>query len=91
MIFLIDYDVASGKPASLTSFADAERSVAERARLELEIRLSRESVQREVVLLEADNEQALQATHRRYFANLAELVEDPAACRPRGSRPVTAS
>ena len=85
MIFLIDYDNTIGKLANFTSFSDAERSAAERARLDLEIRLSRESVQREVVLLEADDEQALRATHLRYFAHLAELMQGLAADRARGS------
>jgi hypothetical protein len=58
----------------LDMFSDSERRVAEDARLELEIRLNRNSVDHEVVLLEADSEEALRRTHRRYFENLAELA-----------------
>ena len=44
------------------------------ARLELEIRLNRDNVDHEVVLLEAHSEEALRRTHRRYFENLTELA-----------------
>ena len=78
MIFLVEYSRGEGRLVSLTQFADSDRLRAERARLELELRLHRESVDHEVVLLEAAAEQALRKTHRRYFERIDQLVETPA-------------
>ena len=74
MIFLIEYDRPRGEMVTFETFPDSERRVAENARLELEIRLNRDNVDHEVVLLEADSEEALRRTHRRYFENLTELA-----------------
>jgi hypothetical protein len=74
MIFLIEYDRSRGEIIKLETFLDSERRVAEDARLELEIRLNLNKVNHEVVILEADSEEALRRTHRRYFENLAELA-----------------
>ena len=74
MIFLIEYDRSRGEIVSLETFSDSERRMAAGARLELEIRLNRDNVDHEVVLLEADSEEALRRTHRRYFENLTELA-----------------
>ncbi len=74
MIFLIEYDRSRGEIVSFETFSGSERRVAEEARLDLEIRLNRNTVDHEVVLLDADSEEALRRTHRRYFENLAELV-----------------
>lgn len=74
MIFLIEYDRSRGEIITFEQFDDSERRVAEDARLELEIRLNRDNVDHEVVLLEADSEEALRRTHRRYFESLAELA-----------------
>lgn len=52
MLYLIEYERAVGI-VSLKGSTDAERSVAEDARLHLELQLNRSGVQREVVLLEA--------------------------------------
>jgi hypothetical protein len=79
MIFLIEYDRNRGQIVTLETFADSERQKAEDARLELELELNRREVEREVVLLEAETEEALRRTHRRYFEDLAELVNAPAA------------
>jgi hypothetical protein len=43
----------------------------------MELDLNSQGVEREVVLLEAETEEALRRTHRRYFENLAELVTSP--------------
>jgi hypothetical protein len=40
----------------------------------MELDLNSRGVEREVVLLEAENEAALRRTHRRYFEDLAQLV-----------------
>jgi hypothetical protein len=74
MIFLIEYDRSQGEIVKLDTFSDSERRVAEEARLELEIRLNRNNIDHEVVLLEADSEEALRRTHRRYFESLTELA-----------------
>jgi hypothetical protein len=74
MIFLIEYDRSRGEIVTFKTFADSEGSVAEDSRLELEISLNRNKVDHEVVLLEAESEDALRRTHRRYFENLTELA-----------------
>ena len=74
MIFLIEYDRARGEIITLKTFSELERSMAEHARLEMEIGLNRDEVDREVVILEAESEEALRRTHRRYFENLSELA-----------------
>lgn len=74
MIFLIEYDRARGEIVTLRTFTDSDRSAAEESRLEMEIGLNRDEVDREVVILEAESEEALRRTHRRYFENLTELA-----------------
>lgn len=74
MIFLIEYDRSRGEIVTLETFLDSERHAAEEARLEMEIGLNREEVDREVVILEAESEEALRRTHRRYFESLTELA-----------------
>jgi len=77
MIFLIEYDRSSGSIVTIERFDTAERGSAENARLEMELELNRRGIEREVVLLEAETEEALRRTHRRYFEDLAELVASP--------------
>lgn len=77
MLFLIEYDRNRGKIVTFKTFADLERLKAEDARLEMELGLNRLGVEREVVLMEAESEEALRRTHRRYFEDLAELVNSP--------------
>jgi len=77
MLFLIGYDRSSGSIVTFKRFSDAERESAENARLEIEIELNRQGIEREVVLLEAETEEALRRTHRRYFEDLAELATVP--------------
>ena len=74
MIFLIEYDRAAGKLASITPFSDENREQAAEARLTLELALNKSRVDREVVLLEAQNEAALRRTHQRYFESLAGIL-----------------
>lgn len=78
MIFLIEYDRTRGEIVTFRAFNDSERKNAEDARLEMELELNRLGTEREVVLLEAASEEALRRTHRRYFEDLAELVNSPA-------------
>ncbi len=78
MIFLIEYDRARGEIATFRTFGDSERQKAEDARLDMELKLNRLGTEREVVILEAATEEAVRRTHRRYFEDLAELVNSPA-------------
>jgi hypothetical protein len=78
MLFLIEYDRNRGEIVTFKRFADSEQQKAEDSRLEMEIELNRLGIEREVVLLEADTEEALRRTHRRYFEGLAELINAPA-------------
>ncbi|HEV7890031.1 MAG TPA: hypothetical protein VGP08_05305 [Pyrinomonadaceae bacterium] len=74
MIFLIEYDRSRGEIVTFEASSDSERRAAEEARLEIEVRLNRDEVDREVVILEAESEEALRRTHRRYFESLTELA-----------------
>jgi hypothetical protein len=75
MIFLVDYDRRAGEIKTLQRFTSENRPAAIQARLELELAYHRDGVIREVVLLEADSEEAIRRTHRRYFENLDELIK----------------
>ena len=74
MLFLIEYDRNRGQIVTFKTFDDSERQNAEDSRLEMELELNRLGIEREVVILQADTEEALRRTHRRYFEDLAELV-----------------
>lgn len=78
MIFLIEYNRSDGRIITLETFEDSKRLSAEDTRLEMELRLNRLGVEHEIVILEAESEEALRRTHRRYFEDLAELVSTPA-------------
>lgn len=77
MIFLIEYDRSRGEIVTFETFSASETRVAGNARLELEIRLNRNNVDHEVVILEASSEAAVRHTHRRYFESLTELATPP--------------
>jgi hypothetical protein len=77
MYFLVDYDRELGALISLRSYAPEERVRAEIARLELEVSLNAQGVDREIVILEAKDEASLRLTHRRYFENVAQLSVMP--------------
>ena len=74
MIFLIEYDRSKGILVIMDKFKDSDREKAEKKRIELEIRLNREKVGHEVVLLEAVTEELLRHTHRRYFESLRTIA-----------------
>jgi hypothetical protein len=76
MIFLVEYDRPRGRLVSIREFADSERTQAEDARIELEVSLNRAKTDHEVVLLQAQSQDALRRTHNRYFADLRELIKD---------------
>lgn len=75
MLFLIEYNRRDGQITNLRSFIDSERYKAQDERLKTELEFNRKGIEREIVLLEAESEDALRRTHRRYFENIAELVE----------------
>ena len=74
MIFLLEYDRENGQLVSKRTFSQSERLAAEGARLQLELDLHDRGVEREVVILEAEDEDALRLTHRRYFQSVSELL-----------------
>lgn len=74
MIYLIEYDWQAGHPAKMTTYFDAQRLVAEDARLSLELSLHALGIEREVVLLQATDEATLRRTHGRYFESLETLL-----------------
>lgn len=69
MIFVIEYDKHSGKTVRFMSFEHYDLIPAEDMRLSIELDLHREGVSHEVVILDAENEEALRKTHGRYFRN----------------------
>lgn len=71
MIFLIDYDRASGTIRQFERFADTDRQKAEQLRLELELKSRADA---EIVILEADDEATIRKTHARYFNTAAQLL-----------------
>jgi hypothetical protein len=77
MIFLLDYDRASGVLISVREFDDALRAAAEQSRLDLEVANLQRSGIHEVVLLEAATKADLKRTHCRYFENLKDLTMGP--------------
>jgi hypothetical protein len=77
MLFLIDYDRRAGKIVAMRVFEDSQHLEAREARLELELAFNRTGTEREVVLLDAIDEAAVRRSHRRYFADLAELASLP--------------
>jgi len=74
MLFLIEYDRSRGEIVNFREFDVNQSDLAEQSRLEMELDLNRRGIEREVVLLEAANEEALRRTHRRYFEDLVQLV-----------------
>ncbi len=78
MLFLIEYDRKRGQIVTIREFDASKRQQADDSRLEMELELNRLGTEREVVILEADSEEALRLTHRRYFEDLSELVNSPA-------------
>lgn len=74
MIFLVHYDRRKATLVDFLTYADEQRQEAERARLDRELAQLRQPGEFEIILLEADSEQAVRHTHRRYFETLEELL-----------------
>ncbi len=75
MIFLIEYDRREGKIIEFRRFDNSQRVEAQDARLKTELELNRKGLHHEVVLLDAESEEMLRKTHRRYFENLRQLPD----------------
>ncbi len=73
MIFLMRYSRHEGRIVELTRFEDRERENAANSRLEIELELLRKGIKDEVVVLEAESEEALRRTHRRYFETARQI------------------
>ena len=80
MIFLIEYDRSEGRLVTIREFDERQRREAEDTRLKIEVDDNGKHGDREVVLLEAENEDALRLTHRRYFEDLRQLLEQKRDC-----------
>jgi hypothetical protein len=74
MWFLLEYDRQLGAIVTMRTFELSGREQAEQARLDLEIELDRMNIKHEIVVLEAESEEALRLTHRRYFADWDALA-----------------
>lgn len=74
MIFLIEYNRRQGRIITYRKFDERERENSANARLEIELDLNRRGIDHEVVLLEAESEEALRLTHRRYFEDASQIV-----------------
>jgi hypothetical protein len=79
MILLVDYDRKKGELRSFKRFRDDQRAEVQRERLDIELSLNGSRASREVVLLEADDEQTLHQSHQRYFKTTREILESMSA------------
>ncbi len=75
MIFLIEYDRALGKLVQLKEFSADDLAAATSARLVLELEQMQSKYEHEIVILEAESEQQLRKTHRRYFESISALAD----------------
>ncbi len=75
MIFLIEYNRPEGKTVTFREFDNSQRHEAQDARLDLELDLNRKGIDHEVVLLEAENLDAVKRTHQRYFSDLIDILK----------------
>jgi hypothetical protein len=82
MIFLIDYERKTGLLRQFKRFQDDQRAQAQRERLDIELSLDGLRELREVVLLEADQEETVRRTHRRYFETTRQIVESMLDAKP---------
>jgi len=76
MIFLITYDRCNSKLEEVKTFTNDKIGDAENQRLKLELNNLKRGIDREVVILDALNENDLRKTHRRYFESMSELIEN---------------
>ena len=74
MIFLIEYDRSEQRLVAIQAFDESQLQAANTARLDRELELNRSGTDREVVLLDAADEEAIRKTHGRYFQSINELI-----------------
>ena len=72
MMFLMEYDRKTGHLVSFRNFSDA--TLARQEQFALEMQLHHQGIEREVVLLEAEDEAAIRRSHRRYFEDLSTIL-----------------
>lgn len=82
MIFLIEYDRRKGEIVQSHPFEDTQRREADATRLQTELELNRKKIEHEVVLLEAESEDAMRRTHRRYFEDLRQILQPNPSSMP---------
>ena len=76
------FDLKTGLLRQFKRFQDDQRAQAQRERLDIELSLDGLRELREVVLLEADQEETVRRTHRRYFETTREIVESMLDAEP---------
>ena len=77
MFLLIEYNRSEGRVVTLKRFSDKEAAEDSRLALEinaLEININQQRIDNEIVILEAESEEAIRRTHRRYFEKLSNLT-----------------
>lgn len=80
MIFLVEYNRSQGRIVTFRNFDDSQQRDAEESRLGIELDLNLKGIGHEVVLLQAASEDALRRTHRRYFEDLRQILDDKMCC-----------
>ena len=76
MIFLIEYSRKQGSLVDVRAFGDLQQRQAEELRLETELTLNRKKVNHDVILLQAESEDALRRTHQRYFGSFGQIFNN---------------
>lgn len=76
MIFLLTYDRSKSKLEEVRTFTNDQIVDAENQRLKLELNNLKRGIDREVVILDALNENDLRKTHRRYFESISQLIDN---------------
>jgi hypothetical protein len=92
MTFLIAYDRSTRRTSFYKTYGDDEENEARDQRLSLELEARRVGRDVEIVVLQAQSEEALRKTHARYFETVAgkltldELKNDVSAALAKASR-----
>ncbi len=76
MFFFVQYDRSTGDIVTLQEFSGTQRLQAEDIRLKIELDINQRGLNHEVVLLEADSQDALRRTHQRYFVGVSRMLSD---------------
>jgi hypothetical protein len=81
-VLSIVYNRCEGSIVTFRDFDESQRREAEDSRLGIELDLNRRGIDHEVVLLDAASEAALRLTHRRYFEDLRQILENKGGWKP---------